>query len=80
LAISRNLKAYCRFNAELAEVYEAQWTPMIGIHRNQIGIKSESIEIAKKFIGICKDPQESMGILKDSMRIYRISGRIPYEI
>ena len=64
--------AYCRFNAELAEVYEAQWTPIIGIHINEIGIKSESIEIAEKFTEIRKDPQESMGILKDSMGIYGI--------
>ena len=72
--------AYCRFNAELAEVYETQWIPIIGIHRNPAGIKSEPIEIAKEFIEIRNDPSESIGILKGSMRIYRICCRNPYEI
>ena len=76
----RNLTAYCKFNAELAEVYETQWIPIIGIHRNLIGIKSEPMEIAKKFIEIRKDPHESIGILKGSMRIYRICCRNPNEI
>ena len=63
----RSLKAYYRFNAELAGVYGTNGfqEESIGIHRNQTGTKSESIEIAKELKGIRKDPQEAIGLLND---------------
>ena len=53
--------AYCRFNAELTEVYETRWIPIIGIHRNPVGIKSEPIEIDQTSMGIMGTIQVSIG-------------------
>ena len=52
----------------------------IGIHRNQTGIKSESIEIAKEFIGIRKDPKDSIEILDDLSESIGFVGRNSHKI
>ena len=52
----------------------------IGIHRNQTGIKSESIEIAKEFIGIHEDREESIGILDDLSESIGFVCRNPHKL